>query len=112
DHVPNLPWDIPGWIWDMITFGTSIYPKSEVRFGMYEIRIPVWDIPKLIWDIGSVDRKSTRLNSSHLGISYAVFCLKKKKKHKTLLLLIHLIVTLMYNSTLIHWRPVLPALHS
>src|SRR5258705_13305243 len=28
----------------------------------------------------SKDRKSTRLNSSHLGISYAVFCLKKKKK--------------------------------
>src|SRR5437899_9078514 len=28
------------------------------------------------------DRKSTRLNSSHLGISYAVFCLKKKKKHR------------------------------
>src|SRR5262245_62695392 len=26
------------------------------------------------------DRKSTRLNSSHLGISYAVFCLKKKKQ--------------------------------
>src|SRR5258705_1656736 len=26
-----------------------------------------------------IDRKSTRLNSSHLGISYAVFCLKKKK---------------------------------
>src|SRR5205814_8260539 len=29
----------------------------------------------------SSDRKSTRLNSSHLGISYAVFCLKKKKKN-------------------------------
>src|SRR5688500_19705788 len=29
----------------------------------------------------SEDRKSTRLNSSHLVISYAVFCLKKKKKH-------------------------------
>src|SRR5205814_9820076 len=29
---------------------------------------------------GRRDRKSTRLNSSHLGISYAVFCLKKKKK--------------------------------
>src|SRR5438067_9816113 len=27
-----------------------------------------------------VDRKSTRLNSSHVSISYAVFCLKKKKK--------------------------------
>src|ERR1035438_10766271 len=29
----------------------------------------------------SPDRKSTRLNSSHLGISYAVFCLKKKKNN-------------------------------
>src|SRR5438477_6502108 len=28
----------------------------------------------------SLDRKSTRLNSSHMSISYAVFCLKKKKK--------------------------------
>src|SRR5690242_21125542 len=28
------------------------------------------------------DRKSTRLNSSHMSISYAVFCLKKKKKNK------------------------------
>src|SRR5256885_10306425 len=32
---------------------------------------------------GDRDRKSTRLNSSHLVISYAVFCLKKKKKHHT-----------------------------
>src|SRR2546426_2781637 len=31
-------------------------------------------------DISGLDRKSTRLNSSHLVISYAVFCLKKKKK--------------------------------
>src|SRR3712207_7145046 len=30
-----------------------------------------------------LDRKSTRLNSSHANISYAVFCLKKKKKKKT-----------------------------
>src|SRR5215475_15257542 len=30
------------------------------------------------------DRKSTRLNSSHVKISYAVFCLKKKKKKKTI----------------------------
>src|SRR2546426_4335626 len=30
-----------------------------------------------------LDRKSTRLNSSHLVISYAVFCLKKKKKKNT-----------------------------
>src|SRR4051812_49448751 len=31
-----------------------------------------------LWE--SLDRKSTRLNSSHMSISYAVFCLKKKKK--------------------------------
>src|SRR2546426_9392646 len=30
--------------------------------------------------LAEIDRKSTRLNSSHLVISYAVFCLKKKKK--------------------------------
>src|SRR3712207_7731803 len=30
---------------------------------------------------GFLDRKSTRLNSSHANISYAVFCLKKKKKY-------------------------------
>src|SRR4051812_49602593 len=29
-----------------------------------------------------IDRKSTRLNSSHMSISYAVFCLKKKKKQQ------------------------------
>src|SRR5690554_7288693 len=30
--------------------------------------------------LGTIDRKSTRLNSSHVRISYAVFCLKKKRK--------------------------------
>src|SRR5437899_4443949 len=30
--------------------------------------------------VRNLDRKSTRLNSSHLGISYAVFCLKKKNR--------------------------------
>src|SRR2546426_6417310 len=35
----------------------------------YAVTVPAW-----------IDRKSTRLNSSHLVISYAVFCLKKKKK--------------------------------
>src|SRR3712207_7013749 len=40
------------------------------------------DDPRLVppWDL---DRKSTRLNSSHANISYAVFCLKKKKKNNT-----------------------------
>src|SRR2546430_10351985 len=34
-------------------------------------------------DSGAADRKSTRLNSSHSQISYAVFCLKKKNTHNT-----------------------------
>src|SRR5258708_24697663 len=37
---------------------------------------------KLRTDLQKVDRKSTRLNSSHQIISYAVFCLKKKKNNK------------------------------
>src|SRR5207249_8953587 len=36
----------------------------------------------LEWDLDRVDRKSTRLNSSHVSISYAVFCLKKKSNNK------------------------------
>src|SRR5438045_7522547 len=39
--------------------------------------LPVWNRAS-----SARDRKSTRLNSSHLGISYAVFCLKKKKTKK------------------------------
>src|SRR3712207_7945069 len=42
-------------------------------------------------ECGDVDRKSTRLNSSHANISYAVFCLKKKK--------IHLSLTPLHSST-------------
>src|SRR3712207_8548793 len=34
------------------------------------------------WDVAGTDRKSTRLNSSHANISYAVFCLKKKKNSR------------------------------
>src|SRR2546430_17074205 len=37
----------------------------------------------------TADRKSTRLNSSHSQISYAVFCLKKKKKYNNLPLSVH-----------------------
>src|SRR5438445_6276306 len=53
-----------------------------------QLRVPRQILP-LPYEMGSgavpvraEDRKSTRLNSSHANISYAVFCLKKKKKTK------------------------------
>src|SRR2546426_6962358 len=77
-----------------------IYEMAPETNGMYRIRsrgvIETIDIVKvfafneygqavgitrLSADKGPADRKSTRLNSSHLVISYAVFCLKKKKKY-------------------------------
>src|SRR3712207_6967205 len=42
------------------------------------LRQEAWEAAYATW----IDRKSTRLNSSHANISYAVFCLKKKKKQK------------------------------
>src|SRR5256886_6840713 len=42
----------------------------------------VYEVP-ITTRLNAEDRKSTRLNSSHSQISYAVFCLKKKKKHLT-----------------------------
>src|SRR5690606_166985 len=56
----------------------EIKPKAVVGFGGYPTLPPLWaatrrSVPTII------DRKSTRLNSSHVKISYAVFCLKKKK---------------------------------
>src|SRR5262245_64661350 len=48
------------------------YPEIKVDHSSLE---PVDFSPRII---NERDRKSTRLNSSHLGISYAVFCLKKK----------------------------------
>src|SRR2546427_8748029 len=49
----------------------SLKPCPAAKAGMVLARILI-----------SLDRKSTRLNSSHSQISYAVFCLKKKKKNK------------------------------
>src|SRR5258707_9622089 len=53
---------------------------------VFEFFRPVHDASGHIGNAGhkfeydTIDRKSTRLNSSHANISYAVFCLKKKKK--------------------------------
>src|SRR2546427_4308762 len=48
--------------------------------GPYGHRVRVFETPTAIY---AEDRKSTRLNSSHSQISYAVFCLKKKKESRS-----------------------------
>src|SRR5438876_5921522 len=51
----------------------------QLNFCQGECEGVVMDIERATFN-GERDRKSTRLNSSHPSISYAVFCLKKKKK--------------------------------
>src|SRR3712207_7083595 len=53
--------------------------KATVEYLVGEVDLR--DLQRAVEDAGYVvlDRKSTRLNSSHANISYAVFCLKKKK---------------------------------
>src|SRR3712207_8200158 len=57
--------------------GSAVTVTTDVT-GAFRMRIP---LPTSFTATGRQDRKSTRLNSSHANISYAVFCLKKKKKH-------------------------------
>src|SRR5439155_25316736 len=65
-------------------------PDQSIVAGGHEerelvIRIGAGDLDRPGAGAGAIqiaDRKSTRLNSSHVAISYAVFCLKKKKKKK------------------------------
>src|SRR5690606_13068128 len=65
-----------------IEFGQLAVEKAEYEsvrdFGV----LMVTDHTNAQNQLATIDRKSTRLNSSHVKISYAVFCLKKKKKHK------------------------------
>src|SRR5438105_11232381 len=56
---------------------TGVYVGARVRRGA--VHAPTSHINA---DLGRADRKSTRLNSSHEWISYAVFCLKKKKENR------------------------------
>src|SRR5947207_6254548 len=53
--------------------GERVPLADSGRTGLTQLRA-------VLFDVEEEDRKSTRLNSSHTVISYAVFCLKKKKK--------------------------------
>src|SRR2546421_6099177 len=67
-HCPNFK------LGQWLTWGTK---GPTLKLPQFKIRAMV--------NLGHQDRKSTRLNSSHDQISYAVFCLKKKKKHLTIM---------------------------
>src|SRR5256885_17165279 len=57
--------------------GVHLVAQRRLARGAFEEKHLIRQVERLAVD--EVDRKSTRLNSSHLVISYAVFCLKKKK---------------------------------
>src|SRR3712207_6983327 len=75
------------YIRDVILPGAKVNPKGmneNIRYIQYQQKSFSLDFDDLILFAIYIleDRKSTRLNSSHANISYAVFCLKKKKKNK------------------------------
>src|SRR5262245_64634253 len=92
--APTPPCISPLSLHDALPISAKMRAASALRGSSTETRNPDdWttggrDWTTRAWRTGSLarhewssqDRKSTRLNSSHLGISYAVFCLKKKNK--------------------------------
>src|SRR5262245_64413687 len=75
-HSGQVPWTDPTIVRSTATPHTQ--PAMASAMLVMAVRKTQAIFPNMI-TVGQ-DRKSTRLNSSHLGISYAVFCLKKKKK--------------------------------
>src|SRR2546422_8444512 len=85
--IPPRTWNGPTWFGVCVVPGALSKLPLDVKFigvPLIQVRMP----------LSCQDRKSTRLNSSHGYISYAVFCLKKKNKHARLheLILWHYLV--------------------
>src|SRR5205085_9212142 len=74
-HAPTMSFPVAGTLMIEPTESESLAEIDRFCNAMIAMR-------KEIAEIESGDRKSTRLNSSHSQISYAVFCLKKKKKKR------------------------------
>src|SRR5258708_16317405 len=95
DYLPDLevlaarpgpflfPWPVPGNPGGLVSFAdASRWRDFVLSLGVHPslpevVRLKFYRAQKLYY-LGWLDRKSTRLNSSHQIISYAVFCLKKK----------------------------------
>src|SRR2546421_9385112 len=91
-RIVNNGYRIPGWQEDgtthvggtCITWCTAYLYLVPARVaGAWRLANGVIGFTQEIGTLSGTDRKSTRLNSSHDQISYAVFCLKKKKNEKT-----------------------------
>src|SRR5690606_39459955 len=59
--------------------GLGVEPQVADVVARHQVEHILWRFPDVLPERRLQDRKSTRLNSSHVKISYAVFCLKKKK---------------------------------
>src|SRR3712207_7912397 len=74
----------PGRGWLLLGLGFAVFAGADSAY-LYRLAVDTYQPGSALdsmWVVGiaimAVDRKSTRLNSSHANISYAVFCLKKK----------------------------------
>src|SRR5439155_15567548 len=76
-RIPGIPEIRPGN--DLVKCVASAATRAAIHFEDGDILV----FAQKIVSKAEGDRKSTRLNSSHVAISYAVFCLKKKKKKDT-----------------------------
>src|SRR5690242_2504020 len=87
------PGDFREWIFLSSGLGMNYNAQAGGHVIFTNVFVPQWAYheflksgkwpDKTMFVVEDRDRKSTRLNSSHMSISYAVFCLKKKKKHNT-----------------------------
>src|SRR5688500_19191795 len=92
-YTLSLPDALPIWrpqqLYVLTELGQESFPRkyswlAQLVLASVQREEGAENMGKRLSDIGAgIDRKSTRLNSSHLVISYAVFCLKKKKTNNT-----------------------------
>src|SRR6266571_888155 len=62
---------------------STLFPYTTLFRSREQPRCCAWSRCRCPHSFAPADRKSTRLNSSHMSISYAVFCLKKKNRRRT-----------------------------
>src|SRR5207248_6594855 len=90
-YFASQKWQGVGWMQGVIKSTAQSNPIPGLHEFLNGVVVPNWfvfagaqaigeTLVAVLLILGLADRKSTRLNSSHRTISYAVFCLKKKKK--------------------------------